>query len=62
MSDSLWADHQRVHQYKGGHKETWGGVTINVDSDYVDGAVVGPVGAPPPSAAPAADRRLGRLG
>ena len=63
VSDSLWADHQRIHQYKGGHRETWGGVTINVDSDYVDGAVVGPGTAPPrrrPAAA--ADRRLGRLG
>ena len=62
VSDSLWADHQRVHQYKGGHKETWGGVTINIDSDYVDGAVVGPVVADAASAAAAADRGLGRLG
>ena len=52
VSDSLWADHQRVHQYKGGHKETWGGVTINIDSDYVDGAVVGPVVATPPPPPP----------
>ena len=52
VSDSLWADHQRVHQYKGGHKETWGGVTINVDSDYVDGAVVGPVVTTPPPPPP----------
>ena len=49
VSDSLWANHQRVHQYKGGHKETYGGVTLNVDSNYVDGAVVGGlVAAPPP--------------
>jgi len=52
VSDSLWANHQRVHQYKGGHKETWGGVTINVDSDYVDGAVVGPVVSTPPPPPP----------
>ena len=32
VSDSVWPNHQRVHQYKGGHKETWGGVTINIDS------------------------------
>jgi len=54
VADSLWPDHQRVHQYKGGHKETWGGVTLTVDSDYVDGAVVGPLVAaqppPPPTA------------
>jgi hypothetical protein len=37
-----------VHQYKGGHNETWGGVTINIDSNYVDGAVVGNAGPPPP--------------
>lgn len=48
VSDSLWPNHQRVHQYKGGHKETWGGVTINIDSNYVDGAVVGNAGPPPP--------------
>jgi hypothetical protein len=48
VSDSLWANHQRVHQYKGGHTETWGGVKINIDSNYVDGAVVGNAGPPPP--------------
>ena len=47
ISDTLWAAHQRVHQYKGGHAETWGGVKLNVDDDYVDGPVVGPTGAPP---------------
>jgi Domain of unknown function (DUF1906) len=52
VSDTVWANHQRVHQYKGGHKETWGGVTINVDSDYVDGAVVGPVVSTPPPPPP----------
>jgi hypothetical protein len=40
VSDDYWSDHQRVHQYRGGHKETYGGVTINIDSNYVDGAVV----------------------
>ncbi len=34
----LWSDHQRIHQFRGGHQETHGGVTINIDSDYVDGA------------------------
>jgi hypothetical protein len=48
VSDTLWPNHQRVHQYKGGHKETWGGVAINIDSNYVDGAVVGNAGPPPP--------------
>ncbi len=31
-----WAPHRRVHQYAGGHRETHGGVTLNVDSDFVD--------------------------
>ncbi len=31
-----WSDHQRVHQYRGGHNETWGGVTINIDSNFLD--------------------------
>lgn len=34
-----WADHQRIRQYRGGHQETWGGVTINIDSNTVDAAV-----------------------
>jgi glycoside hydrolase-like protein len=36
-----WSGHQRIHQYKGGHNETHGGVTINIDSDYLDGATAG---------------------
>lgn len=38
---SAWANHQRIHQYRGGHNETYGGVTINIDNDYVDGSTVG---------------------
>jgi hypothetical protein len=34
-----WALHQRIHQYSLGHNETYGGVTINIDQDYLD---VGP--------------------
>lgn len=32
-----WPGAKRIHQYVGGHNETYGGVTINVDGDYVDG-------------------------
>ena len=39
LSDSLWSDHQRVHQYSGAHNEAYGGVTINIDSNAVDGPV-----------------------
>lgn len=28
----------RLHQYRGGHNDDYGGVTINIDSDYLDGA------------------------
>ncbi|HET7127489.1 MAG TPA: DUF1906 domain-containing protein [Gaiellaceae bacterium] len=52
VSDALWANHQRIHQYKGGHKETYGGVTINIDSNIVDSAVVGGVAPPPPPPTP----------
>ncbi|MET0306858.1 MAG: DUF1906 domain-containing protein [Solirubrobacterales bacterium] len=38
---SAWADHQRIHQYQGGHDETYGGVTINIDNNYVEGATAG---------------------
>ena len=30
-----WAG-RRIHQYQGGHKETWGGTTINIDRNYLD--------------------------
>ncbi len=46
LPSTAWANHQRIHQFRGGHDDTYGGVTINVDSDYVDGATVG-VGTPP---------------
>jgi hypothetical protein len=38
---SAWPSHQRIHQYRGGHNESYGLVTINIDDDYVDGATVG---------------------
>ncbi len=48
VSDALWINHQRIHQYKGGHDESYGGVTINIDSSIVDSTVVGGTAAPPP--------------
>src|SRR6185295_5269295 len=41
ISDSVWVSHQRSHQFRGGHNETHGGVTINIDSDFTDATVVG---------------------
>lgn len=31
-----WTGRRRMKQYQGGHKETYGGVTINIDTNYVD--------------------------
>ena len=36
IPSTLWASHRRMKQYQGGHQETYGGVTINFDSNYVD--------------------------
>jgi Domain of unknown function (DUF1906) len=38
---NAWASHQRIHQYRGGHNESYGLMTINIDNDYIDGATVG---------------------
>ncbi|MER7461071.1 glycoside hydrolase domain-containing protein [Micromonospora sp. NPDC126480] len=35
-----WAPKRRMKQYRGDHDETWGGVTINIDSNYVDFATL----------------------
>lgn len=35
--DNYWWNHQRLRQFRGGHNETWGGVTINIDTDAMDG-------------------------
>lgn len=39
IPDSQWAVHQRAKQYQGDHTETYGGVTINIDSDRLDAPV-----------------------
>ena len=36
VRDDGWQPHARVKQYRGGHDETWGGVRINIDTDYLD--------------------------
>ncbi|MFJ8622160.1 DUF1906 domain-containing protein [Kitasatospora sp. NPDC093550] len=49
VPDDLWTGHRRIHQYRGGADETYGGVTLNVDRDQVDGPVAGgPVAVPEP--------------
>ncbi len=37
--NGLWAEWQRAKQYRGDHNETWGGVTLNIDSDIIRGPV-----------------------
>ncbi|GAA4079649.1 DUF1906 domain-containing protein [Actinomadura miaoliensis] len=39
MPRHWWPPHNRIKQYRGGHRETHGGVTINIDSNMVDGRV-----------------------
>ena len=48
-----WPNNQRLHQYQGGHNETYGKVTINIDNDFLDGATADTSGSiatalPPP--------------
>jgi hypothetical protein len=52
VNDALWTNHQRIHQFQGDHTETFGGVKISVDSDYVDAMVVTPSGSAPTPPAP----------
>ena len=37
--NSLWAEWQRAKQYRGDHPETWGGVSLTIDSDIIKGPV-----------------------
>ena len=55
-----WSPGGRMKQFQGGHNETWGGVTINIDRNYLDltGSATAPrprpvpVPVPVPTAAP----------
>jgi hypothetical protein len=44
---SDWADSQRLHQYQGAKTEEYGGVKINIDSDYLGGATAAAGSAAP---------------
>lgn len=39
LSNDLWNNQQRLRQYAGGHPETWGEVTLTIDSNVMDGMV-----------------------
>lgn len=52
MREDGWRPGGRVKQYKGGHNETWGGVTINIDSNYLElGATTPTAPVTPPTTA-----------
>ena len=36
ISEDGWRPHARIKQYQGGHDETWGGVRINIDRNFLD--------------------------
>lgn len=44
LDDGKWANGQRIHQYVGENTETYGGVTINIDRNYLEVLA----GEPPP--------------
>lgn len=39
IPDSYWSEQQRAKQYRGGHDESYGGVTLNIDNDQVSAPV-----------------------
>jgi photosystem II stability/assembly factor-like uncharacterized protein len=42
IPNTVWSNHQRIRQYEGDHSETWGGLTMAIDSDVLDGIVAIP--------------------
>ncbi len=57
LGNDVWLNHQRLRQYAGGHNERWGSVTLNIDSNVLDGpvALAGPAAetpTPTPTATP----------
>ena len=39
VPSDAWAPHERIKQFTGGHKESHGGVTMDIDRDWLDGPV-----------------------
>ena len=55
-----WQPYGRMKQYRGGHTETWGGVRINIDRNYLNLRTPRLPGvAPAPTPAPAGPRYTG---
>ncbi len=66
LPPALWNQAQRIRQYTGSHDETWGGITLEIDSNVLDGIVADLAGVvePPvtvivetPALSPAYDAR-----
>jgi len=50
LPNSLWSNHQRIHQYSQNVSDTQGGITLNIDKDFADGPVaIYTSGRTPPS-------------
>jgi photosystem II stability/assembly factor-like uncharacterized protein len=55
LPNSYWANHQRIRQYAGEHTANWGGVTLTIDSNVLDGQIteisgtVSPMGSETPA-------------
>ncbi len=45
LSDYYWVYHQRILQYSGGHTETWGGISLDIDCNVADGKTAVPAGS-----------------
>ncbi|PUA79750.1 glycoside hydrolase domain-containing protein [Nocardioides currus] len=52
IGEDGWRPGGRMKQFKGGHKETWGGVTINIDTNYLELSGSPTTAAPPPEPTP----------
>jgi len=46
VPNTVWANHQRIRQYEGDHNETWGDLTLGIDSNVLDGVVAIPYNPP----------------
>jgi hypothetical protein len=49
LSNNLWKNSQRLKQYTGGHKETWGGLQKSIDSNVLEGQVSAILDVPLPA-------------
>ena len=52
LDNGIYINHQRIRQYAGGHNETWGNVTMNIDSNVLDGVVAIPLVSQPAACPP----------